>query len=184
VQKTLLPKANSFASPADAAIYSQALSILDSLESSPSCYKLAASNLLSSCEDIKNLRIRDSNGHDEIDAEKHLDQIKSLFAARIAVCELLEARADFPSACSELTPSTQTKRPSGVGLVSWRIIRHKVEAGRSLPDFVSDIQFGQCLKGLESRPQWWTSYSNAKQNAVIMCQAVRHDIERGKLQFY
>jgi len=36
----------------------------------------------------------------------------------------------------------------------------------------------QCLKSLQSTPQYWTSFSNARQNAVVMCQASRDVIER------
>lgn len=39
----------------------------------------------------------------------------------------------------------------------------------------------QCLKSLESRPQWWTSYSNNRQNAMIICQASRIEAEKEEL---
>lgn len=39
----------------------------------------------------------------------------------------------------------------------------------------------QCLKTLESRPQWWTSYSNSRQNALIICQASRMEKEKEEL---
>jgi hypothetical protein len=48
-------------------------------------------------------------------------------------------------------------------------------------DDIKGQQLGQCLKSLESRPQWWTSYSNNRQNAVVMCQAARGQIEKGEL---
>jgi len=34
---------------------------------------------------------------------------------------------------------------------------------------------------LESRPQWWISYSNARQNAVLMCHAARHEVEKDEM---
>ncbi|KAI9925205.1 hypothetical protein MW887_006125 [Aspergillus wentii] len=40
---------------------------------------------------------------------------------------------------------------------------------------------GSCLKSLESRPQWWTSYSNSRQNAVVICQAARVENEKEEL---
>ena len=39
----------------------------------------------------------------------------------------------------------------------------------------------QCLKALESRPQWWTSYSNNRQNAMVICQAARIETEKEEL---
>lgn len=39
----------------------------------------------------------------------------------------------------------------------------------------------QCLRALESRPQWWTSYSNSRQNAMVICQAARIETEREEL---
>ena len=39
----------------------------------------------------------------------------------------------------------------------------------------------QCLKALESRPQWWTSYSNSRQNAMVICQASRIEVEKEEL---
>lgn len=38
-----------------------------------------------------------------------------------------------------------------------------------------------CLKSLESRPQWWTSYSNSRQNAMVICQATRVEMEKEEL---
>lgn len=39
----------------------------------------------------------------------------------------------------------------------------------------------QCLRSLESRPQWWTSYSNNRQNAIIICQASRIEAEKEEM---
>jgi hypothetical protein len=39
----------------------------------------------------------------------------------------------------------------------------------------------QCLRSLESRPQWWTSYSNNRQNAMIICQASRIETEKEEM---
>lgn len=39
----------------------------------------------------------------------------------------------------------------------------------------------QCLRTLESRPQWWTSYSNSRQNALVICHASRIETEKEEL---
>ncbi|EWC46867.1 hypothetical protein DRE_03879 [Drechslerella stenobrocha 248] len=42
-----------------------------------------------------------------------------------------------------------------------------------------DIQ--RCIRRLESRPQWWTSWSNCIQSVGVLCQAVREEAERENL---
>ena len=37
----------------------------------------------------------------------------------------------------------------------------------------------RCIKRLEERPQWWTTLSNNIQNAMMVCAAVRHEVEQG-----
>ncbi|RAK90156.1 nuclear membrane fusion protein Kar5 [Aspergillus costaricaensis CBS 115574] len=46
---------------------------------------------------------------------------------------------------------------------------------------VAKGQLESCLRSLESRPQWWTSYSNSRQNAVVICQAARFENEREEI---
>ncbi|GLA81240.1 hypothetical protein AtubIFM56815_004882 [Aspergillus tubingensis] len=46
---------------------------------------------------------------------------------------------------------------------------------------VSKRHLESCLRSLESRPQWWTSYSNSRQNAVVICQAARFENEREEI---
>jgi len=38
----------------------------------------------------------------------------------------------------------------------------------------------KCIKRLEERPQWWTTLSNNIQNAMVICAAVRHEVEKGR----
>jgi len=37
----------------------------------------------------------------------------------------------------------------------------------------------RCVRKLEGRPQWWTSWSNCLQNIGVICQAVRHKADQG-----
>ncbi|KAF8243185.1 hypothetical protein K440DRAFT_637719 [Wilcoxina mikolae CBS 423.85] len=39
----------------------------------------------------------------------------------------------------------------------------------------------KCIKRLEERPQWWTTLSNNIQNAMVICAAVRHEVEKDSL---
>ncbi|KAK6503159.1 hypothetical protein TWF481_008192 [Arthrobotrys musiformis] len=42
----------------------------------------------------------------------------------------------------------------------------------------SSKDLNRCIKKLESRPQWWTSWSNCIQSVGVICQAVREEAER------
>ncbi|OKL55663.1 hypothetical protein UA08_08963 [Talaromyces atroroseus] len=58
------------------------------------------------------------------------------------------------------------------------------ESSVDLADAADDFPPGvveKCLSGLESRPQWWTSYSNSRQNAIVICQAARVETEKEEL---
>ncbi|PGH35603.1 hypothetical protein GX50_01584 [[Emmonsia] crescens] len=136
-------------------VFYNAIKLLDSMRSSPSCNRLAATNLILSCQSIGG-----DDGNQKDNLSDSLDNVKSLFAARLAVCELIGAGAATPEQCSPIF----TSHPKYLHL--------------SEDDQIQPSQLEPCLKSLESRPQWWTSYSNSKQNAVVMCQAARTEIER------
>lgn len=146
-------------------IYSQALQLLSSMQASPSCNRLAASTLLNSCQNIE----RPSH-----DIEASLDDIRSIYAAQLATCEISSAGLAIPQECKPLQPVNEpsglqnSQKHSGEGNMNSRIESN-----------VGKLQLSQCLRSLESRPQWWTSYSNSRQNAMVMCQAARVDIEKG-----
>ena len=139
-----------------AEVYAQALQLLSSIQASPSCQRLATSHLLDSCRSI------DGSQHE---SEVLIDETRSLYAAQLAVCEIQSAKAVVPQSCEILSISIKS---------GW---------GRSQkPDAetISKAQLSGCLQDLESRPQWWTSYSNSRQNAVVICEAARSDIEKGE----
>jgi len=113
-------------------------------------------------------------------SEAALDDVKSTYAARLAVCELVGARTAVPSYCAPLMPSDQAKSKRGFRGFLNQGAGQRRTTGLGYDD-IKGQQLGQCLKSLESRPQWWTSYSNNRQNAVVMCQAARGQIEKGEL---
>lgn len=135
-------------------IYTQALQLLSSMQGSPSCNRLAASTLLDSCHTV--------DGSKQ-DAEDSLEDMRSVYAAQLAICEIVSAGSVVPQACTslEVSPDKNIHQTSG-----YRHVRRD--------------QLALCLQSLESKPQSWTSYSNSKQNAMVMCQAARVDIEKGK----
>ncbi len=146
------------------AIYSQALQLLDTMQSSPSCHRLATSTLLNSCQDIE------GSTHA---TETSLDDIRSIYAARLALCEISGAGLNLPRDCKPLKLIDVEPDLRGPRRV---IDESNVRPGTFK---VESDQIRQCLHSLESRPQWWTSYSNNRQSAAVMCQAARIDIEKG-----
>lgn len=148
-------------------IYTEALSLLTSMQAAPSCNRLAASALLAGCQAIDG---------SAANSESSIEQAKSIYAAQLALCELLSAGSAVPHQCKSLEPTKAKARdpgPSGFANAA----RRQTSSGQI---DVTPSQLSQCLQALESRPQWWTSYSNSRQNAVVMCKAAREDIAKGE----
>lgn len=153
-------------------VFHHAIRIINNLESAPSCHRLAAKDLLHTCQSIE--------VSDDSQPQATLDAIKSIYAARLAICELTGAEAAVPPTCLNLTP--QRPQKYGVACVFSKAGCGKKSRDPAASSFseVSQRELRTCLSALESRPQWWTSYSNARQNAVFMCNAARTEAERGK----
>ncbi|KAJ6008495.1 hypothetical protein N7540_012471 [Penicillium herquei] len=150
-------------------IFEEAIHLLDSMKSSPSCYRVAATRLVASCQAI------DGKGAHNSAEYAALDRTRSVYAARLAICELDGAGASIPPACIPLTAAPVQARPRF-------LFSSKPKSLQESPvDDYPKETLGSCLKTLESRPQWWTSYSNNRQNAVVICQAVRMEIEKDEL---
>lgn len=145
-------------------VFSNAVQLLESMKSSPSCSRIAAMKLLTSCQDLSN---SESDGASEI--MKTLDRVKSIYAARLALCELSGAGASIPKSCSsiQIAPDKRYNESS-------------VDVIDTINEYPTTMIEG-CLSGLESKPQWWTSYSNSRQNAIVICQAARIEIEKEEL---
>lgn len=109
-----------------------------------------------------------------MDSPETIDLMRSIYAARLAICEIEGAGAVIPPSCLPVTAkSSPQKGRFGFGL------RHKSSDNGS--DEIPREVLEQCLQTLESRPQWWTSYSNSRQNALIICQASRIETEKEEL---
>lgn len=147
-------------------LYSEAIQLLNSMKSSSSCNQHAVTDLVASCQ------LLDGTGNDQAQGSSlSMDLIKSLYAARLAVCELSGAGATVPEKCVPIISSQRDDQFRAFSQkTSW-----KGDGTVSVPELEP------CLRSLESKPQWWTSYSNNRQNAVVMCQAARFDIERDQL---
>jgi hypothetical protein len=150
-------------------IFSEAVQLLESMSASPSCNRVAATRLVTSCQDLG------GKGNTDPDTNQVLDVIRSIYAARLAICELEGAGAVVPQPCVSVTVPIPS--PSNSGFRFFRRSKSMDCDETLLPK--KDLE--QCLKSLESRPQWWTSYSNNRQNAMIICQASRIEAEKEEM---
>ncbi|OXV07727.1 hypothetical protein Egran_04507 [Elaphomyces granulatus] len=149
-------------------IFSEAIQLLDSMKSASSCNRIAATRLLTSCQSI------DNNADTAKEDSMTLDQVKSLYAARLAICELTGAGATIPPTCSTLYITQERLQDPDRSAKQDNLGSEALDS--SVPTMLHS-----CLKSLESRPQWWTSYSNSRQNAVVICQAARIELEKEEL---
>lgn len=135
---------------------------------------MAASALMDSCATLDDAGTTDSTK----DADVSLDQAKSIFATRLAICEILEAKASIPGKCEAFVPSDQNTRKKG--FMGRFTSQGATKPTLSYPVYESSTEqhLDQCRTALASRSQWWTSYSNSRQNAVSLCHAVRGAIEK------
>jgi len=154
-------------------VFSHAIRIIHDYDRAPSCHRIATKALLDSCQSLE------PAAHS---ANHALDLIKSAFAARLAICELDSAGAAIPPECLLMMPRTSDEQSLLCRSTGYHCDTNGPE-GRGHFQPTTKQQNNNCLKALESKPQWWTSYSNARQNAVLMCHAAREQIEYGKLRF-
>ena len=151
--------------------FNQAIAQLELLQKAPSCNRLATATLIDSCQTLES---------DE-QANEELDRIKSTFAARLAVCELITAHADLPPECIPLAPQTRKGRGSLRCLVPGSHCDRSHDEASIEYSSTTFARTKQCLQAMEKRPQWWTSYSNARQNGISICHAARAETDKDEL---
>jgi uncharacterized protein YoxC len=154
-------------------VITQAVDFVVSMQTAPTCTRMAASHLMNECKLLEN-----APDFAKSRPEAYLDNVKTEYAAKLAVCELLSAQPNSPIPppnCDILVPTSRACSNRG----TWWYSRPDSTGNQKqcYPD-IKEYQYVQCLKTLQSSPQYWTSFSNARQNAVVMCQASRDAIER------
>ncbi|KAH9864349.1 hypothetical protein J1614_010283 [Plenodomus biglobosus] len=153
-------------------VITQAVDFVVSMQTAPTCTRMAASHLMNECKLLEN-----APDFAKSRPEAYLDNVKTEYAAKLAVCELLSVQPINPTPplhCDILVPTSKACSKGG----SWWHAKAEVSSDKQCYPEFKDFQYTQCLKSLQSTPQFWTSFSNARQNAVIMCQASRDAIER------
>ncbi|KAK4539907.1 hypothetical protein LTR36_009949 [Oleoguttula mirabilis] len=152
---------------------------LRDLETSPSCNKVATAALIHSCSTLDGSVTPNDN-----EIRRGIDMIVqeeiNVYAARLAVCELQSAQASVPQACSAFVPTVKTVRKT-----AWA--GYFTSNGPSKPrlvypdyDEITEQGLQRCLNALHSNglAQGWTSFSNCRTNAILMCNSMRGEIER------
>ena len=120
------------------------------MEHSSTCKRSATMKLFVTCESLEV----------SPDLDINLETVQNFYSAHLAMCELDGAHANLPSHCRLGLPSDASE----------------------LASFLRDNgaqQLKRCLTSLQSRSQWWTSYSNNRRDAYILCKAMR-PFDQGK----
>jgi hypothetical protein len=164
-------------SPVDIHIQ-RAIQVVENHDSLPYCQKMAASSLIHSCATLQGKTDEEETGGTSRDMNTTLGEEKTLYAARLAVCELSDSKVPVPKQCTSFIPTRETTKKTGwFGYLPvpgvWKsIVRY--------PDYEQATKRDRdaCVQALYASNQAWHSYSNAGQDAVKLCHAVRGDIER------
>ncbi|KAI9657842.1 MAG: hypothetical protein M1831_004078 [Alyxoria varia] len=155
-------------------VFKRAIQITEDMQHESTCHKQAVLSLGSSCNKID---VKGSEHNPDVNrlAESH----EKLFGARLAVCEIAQAHVAIPKECNIMLPINSTENNH-----SWK--RFWSPQPNTKPDWtyqpVSEVETVHCITALHRVVQFWTSYSNAKQSAVSLCQASRSDNQRGEYQ--
>lgn len=133
--------------------FAKAHQFVRSLEEAPTCARQAAYGLIQDCSIVESTQARERFA---------LDAVKNLYAVRLAICELKDARLDIPKQCDVATLERSTAAT----------LELKSREGKAVE---------ACVKAFYTLPQSWTSYSNNRQNARLICQATRPEAEREQM---
>ncbi|KAF2098357.1 hypothetical protein NA57DRAFT_77147 [Rhizodiscina lignyota] len=158
-------------------VFAQAESLIISLRSAPSCHQAATVDLIDSCHSL-------GQGYDSTmtkDVEKMLDATRNEYAVKLAACELNSAQASVPKQCARFTPSIEACKDSDwFKSTKGSVQPRQTNDGTCYPHYsLTHVQ--RCITALSDKAQTWTSYSNARQNAMVVCHASREAIDRETL---
>lgn len=135
-------------------IFEKAMQVIDSITTQSTCHQAATGQLLITCKTVGN-QVDLDQGKNEL-----LERAKSVYAVRLAVCETGEGRAAIPKTCKAI-------------LTLPRHFHGELEV-------VNSKSLSPCLEALMAEHYYWTSYSNSRQDASTLCQAVT--LEATKLE--
>ena len=132
----------------------KAMYVIDSVSTRSTCHQAAAAQLLVTCKAVGK-DISAEEGKHEL-----LERAKSVYGVRLSVCETGEGRAAVPAMCKPILVIPRQLN-----------VEFEVVNSKSLPP---------CLEALMAEHYYWTSYSNSRQDANVLCQAIT--LEATKLE--
>ncbi|KAF2149553.1 hypothetical protein K461DRAFT_48432 [Myriangium duriaei CBS 260.36] len=145
------------------------LDVVNLVQDLPPCNKIATSLLMHTCVSSPG-----SNAN-------AMESLSTVYGTRLAVCELYNAGADIPAACTKFVPSqdmlgklTAKGFIRNGGLTDPQFSYHAYDANTAAAS-------QKCTKALYNKPQTWTSFSNSRQNSLAICQAMRVEIDKDEL---
>nr|POF20138.1 hypothetical protein CFP56_71760 [Quercus suber] len=141
---------------------------------------MAAAALIHSCATLESSLARSDDTTSPQASDVLVEESKKIYAARLAVCELHDAKITVPQQCQSFLPTFRSAKKR-----SFRGLFTKDGPSKphvSYPEYeeLTELNLDSCLSSLHSygAGQGWTSYSNNKKNAVAMCHAVRGELEK------
>ena len=156
------------------------LQIIQDVEKMPTCRKIATSALLHSCSSLDpSMKHTDNNigrGTDAI-----VDEESILYSTRLAVCELSGAGVQIPPACKSFVPLKRSKKKWSFGGLFKKDGPTDPKALFQYYEEVTPANLQACTNALSLTPQSWTSYSNSGHNGMVICRAMRSEIEKDEL---
>lgn len=132
--------------------------------------------MLHSCSALEGSINHDS--HLPAGSDLLVEEESDIYAARLAVCELSSADFSVPIDCRSFVPTSGGKKATVFRGWLSSTGASKPRVANEYYDEVTEANLKQCRKALGSSGQAWTSYSNSRQNAVVMCHAMQSAVER------
>lgn len=128
---------------------------LSSVSTMPTCKKLAAQDLLYSCEVFEDRRgAQNGRGSEQRSGDEVLESFENLYAIRVTNCEHRDANDALPGICEPLLESEHRK-------------------GAPIPGI------NKCLEAMNSdRPTQWVTYNRIKLEGLFMCHSIRVETDK------
>ncbi|KAF2860143.1 hypothetical protein K470DRAFT_217565, partial [Piedraia hortae CBS 480.64] len=152
-----------------------ALETVRNLESQPSCQKVAAAALVHSCSTLEGSISPDPDDESK-GIDTFLNEEMTVYATRLAVCELNVVRKSVPTECEVFIPTTRQPKTKILSAL-FSLPANAQQAPLGYKE-TSKERVGQCISALRMESQTWTSYSNSYHNAVNICNAMRGEVEK------
>ncbi|KAF2452917.1 hypothetical protein BDY21DRAFT_424840 [Lineolata rhizophorae] len=145
-------------------VFAEAVRVLQKMEPASYCAHKATTDLVSSCQSLER-----PDTSPDFNFDKLIETVPSVYAVRLAACELSEAGVILPPDC-DFIMSTTFVGFSSLPASDQEAVHEKLATSLKV-----------CLERLSHYPQSWTSYSNARQSSVLICHACRSAIEEQEL---